>query len=119
MSSYSTSISEYRTAFPSGNHIDIDSLVLPYWLLNSEELQDMFIESNEEQSYNQIAILKKSITDNRREHFDGTDAEKELLHYDSPTFFDIHEVMGAVRAKNEEMVPGANNKERKGHSMES
>jgi len=35
--------------------------VLPYWLLNSEELQDMFIESNEEQSYNQIAILKKSI----------------------------------------------------------
>jgi hypothetical protein len=55
--------SEYRAAFPDANYLSADSLALPYWLLNSEELQDMFIESNEEQSHNQVAILKKTITE--------------------------------------------------------
>lgn len=98
---------EYRTAFPDANHLSVDSLVLPYWLLNSEELQDMFIESAEEQSYNQIAVLKRSITDNRKAHFKGEPSLVELIHYDSPVFFDMGEVINTIRAKNEEMVPGA------------
>lgn len=98
---------EYRSAFPTANHLSVDSMVLPYWLLNSEELQDMFVESREEQSHNQVAVLKRSITDNRKKHFTGDDGERELIHYDSPLFFDMAEVIAAIRAKNEEMVPGA------------
>ena len=30
--------SEYRTAFPNANCLDVSNIILPYWLLNSEEL---------------------------------------------------------------------------------
>lgn len=96
--------SEYRTAFPKANHLGVDSLVLPYWLLSSEELQDLFIESNEEQSHNQIAILKKSITDEKRSKFAGPEDQRDLIHYDSPLFFDIDDVLAAIKAKNAERI---------------
>jgi len=50
------------------NRLDIDTLRLPYWLMNSEELESMFTESNEQNSHNQVsqfkqaAILKKDET---------------------------------------------------------
>ncbi|MET7583524.1 ATP-binding protein [Streptomyces microflavus] len=96
--------SEYRTAFPQANHLSVESLVLPYWLLNAEELQDLFIESNEEQSHNQIATLKKTITENKRKHFNGSEEKRDLVHYESPIFFEIQEVLEAIRAKNEERI---------------
>jgi DNA helicase HerA-like ATPase len=105
---------EYRNAFPTANHISVESLVLPYWLLNSEELQDMFIESSEEQSYNQIAILKKRVTENRKAHFDGPSERRDRLHYDSPVFFDLNEVVNAIRAKNEERLPGTGSSGKQG-----
>ena len=37
--------SEYKTAFPDANYLDISNLVLPYWLLNSDELQELFIDT--------------------------------------------------------------------------
>ncbi|MET9112863.1 DUF87 domain-containing protein [Streptomyces longwoodensis] len=102
--------SEYKTAFPSANHLSVESLILPYWLLNAEELQDLFIESNEEQSHNQIAVLKKSITENKRKYFDGSAEKRDLIHYESPIFFEIDEVLDAIRAKNEQRIvtPGKN-----------
>ncbi|GGM02435.1 hypothetical protein GCM10010129_52230 [Streptomyces fumigatiscleroticus] len=95
---------EYRTAFPEANHLGVESLVLPYWLLNSEELQDLFIESNEEQSHNQIAILKRTITEGKKAHFSGSEDERDLIHYDSPLFFDIDDVLAAIKDKNEERI---------------
>ncbi len=101
--------SEYKTAFPDkqSNNIEVSDLVLPYWLLNSEELEDLFIESNEEQSHNQVAILKRAITENKQKHFTGDESIKSKIHYDSPVFFDIAEVMQVIKEKNEEMVQGA------------
>ena len=101
--------SEYKTAFPDkeSNNIEVADLILPYWLLNSEELEDLFIESNEEQSHNQVAILKRAITENKQKHFTGDDATKLKIHYDSPVIFDITEVMQVIKDKNEEMIPGA------------
>lgn len=96
--------SEYKTAFPDAGLVGIDELVLPYWLLSSEELEDLFIESNEEQSHNQVSVLKSAITENKKSHFSG---DKEKVHYDSPVFFDITEVVEAIKAKNEEMVDGS------------
>lgn len=104
---------EYKSAFPKANHLSVESMVLPYWLLNSEELQDMFIESREEQSHNQVAVLKRSITENRKEHFGGDVNKRELIHYDSPLFFDLGEVIEYIKAKNEEMVPGAKDNTKK------
>lgn len=89
--------SEYRTAFPKANHLGVESLTLPYWLLSSEELQDLFIESNEEQSHNQIAIMKKSITDGKRSNFTGPDDQRELIHYDS--LFSSISMMSLLRSR--------------------
>ncbi|MBN2338574.1 MAG: ATP-binding protein [Acidobacteria bacterium] len=43
------------------NRLDIDSLKLPYWLMNSEELESMFIESNEQNSHNQVSQFKQAV----------------------------------------------------------
>ncbi|MER7872180.1 DUF87 domain-containing protein [Streptomyces solisilvae] len=102
--------SEYLSAFPDANYLSVDSLVLPYWLLNSEELQSLFIESVEEQSHNQVATLKRGITENRRKHYSGPEDKRDLIHYDSPLYFDLGEVINYIQEKNEEMVPGANGK---------
>lgn len=101
--------SEYKTAFPDkeSNNIEVADLILPYWLLNSEELEGLFIESNEEQSHNQVAILKKAITENKQKHFIGDEIAKSKIHYDSPVFFDITEVKQIIKEKNEEMIAGA------------
>jgi hypothetical protein len=101
--------SEYKSAFPDdlSNNIEVTSLLLPYWLLNSEELEDLFIESSEEQSHNQVAILKKSITENKQKHFIGDAITKGKIHFDSPVLFDILEVMQIIKDKNEEMVPSS------------
>ena len=99
--------SEYKTAFPNANYIDINNLILPYWLLNSEELQELFIDT-EANDHNQRNVFKEAIVSNRKKHFDGAEEEKERIHFDSPLFFDINEVLKFVIDKNEEMVPGAN-----------
>lgn len=100
--------SEYKTAFPDkqSNILNVRNLVLPYWLLNSEEIEDLFIESNEEQSHNQVAILKKTVVESKQSHFTGNTSDKERIHYDSPVFFDITEVLQKIKNKNEEMIPG-------------
>ena len=37
--------SEYKAAFPNANYLDVADIVLPYWLLNSEELQELFLDT--------------------------------------------------------------------------
>jgi hypothetical protein len=102
--------SEYSSAFPSAHILDVANLVLPYWLMNSEELQGIFIEGNEEQSHNQVAVFKREITASKRRHFEGPDDAREHIHYDSPVFFDIDEVIEGIREENGRRVhtEGAN-----------
>ena len=38
------------------NILDVDSLKLPYWLMNSEELETIFIEGNENNHHNQVCL---------------------------------------------------------------
>lgn len=95
--------SEYRSAFPDANHIDISNLVLPYWMLNSEELEEFFLDT-EANDHNQRNIFKEAIIKDRRTKFVGSDAQKQKIHLDSPILFDIKEVLAYANAKNEEMV---------------
>ena len=110
--------SEYRSAFPSANHIDISNLVLPYWMLNSEELEEFFLDT-EANDHNQRNIFKEAIIKDRRAKFIGSDAQKQKIHLDTPILFDIKEVLAYANAKNEEMVDtgevyAASNKEKAG-----
>lgn len=84
--------SEYKAAFPDANHIDINSLNLPYWLLNSEELEEVLLDTGERDNYNQSSVFRYLVTENKKKH----NKDYTKIFYDSPVFFDIHEVLNAL-----------------------
>ncbi len=88
---------EYKRAFPESNYLSIEdnSLKLPYWLMNSEELEDMFIESNESNSHNQVSQFKYAVIENKKRH--NSDLQ---ITYDSPVYFSIEEVYNYIHNKN-------------------
>lgn len=110
--------SEYKSAFPSANFIDIKNLVLPYWFLNSEELEEFFLDT-EANDHNQKFVFKEAIVSDRKKHFSGSAEDKKKIHYDSPLYFDINTVLEYAILKNTELVDSgevyaASNKEKAG-----
>lgn len=97
--------SEYYSAFPSSNRLDVSELNLPYWLLNSEELTELFIDT-ESNDHNQRNIFKEAIVYNKKYHFSGSD--KKFIHFDSPVYFDIKEVLTYISNRNNEKKSGTN-----------
>ncbi|SER90604.1 hypothetical protein SAMN04487958_104127 [Vreelandella subterranea] len=90
--------SEYKTAFPGANFLNVNNLHLPYWLLNSEELEEILLDTGERDNYNQSSVFRNLVTENKRKH----NPESESIFYDSPIKFDIHEVLNAIyNIKNE------------------
>jgi len=98
---------EYTAAFTLGkdesfnlNRLDIDSLQLPYWLMNSEELESMFIESNEANSHNQVSQFKHAVVLNKERHNPGVPE----VTYDTPVYFSIKEVYYFIENLNREVI---------------
>jgi hypothetical protein len=105
--------SEYKSAFPQASTIGIEDLVLPYWLLTSEELEELFIDT-ESNDHNQRNVFKEAIVKNRIDNFEGTEDQKTKIHYDSPLYFDIDKILEFVKNKNTEMVTGNGGKLKQG-----
>ncbi|TRX43070.1 ATP-binding protein [Flavobacterium restrictum] len=95
--------SEYKSAFPNANFIDIKNLTLPYWMLNSEELEEFFIDT-EANDHNQRYIFKESVVAERKSNFVGPEDEKSKIHFDSPLFFDINNILKYAIDKNTELI---------------
>lgn len=95
--------SEYKAAFPNANLIDTKNLVLPYWMLNSDELQELFLDTDSN-DHNQRYIFKQAVVDNRKLNFVGSDLDKAKIHFDSPLYFDIEKVLQFSVEKNEEVI---------------
>lgn len=90
--------SEYKKAFPEANFLDASTLTLPYWLLNSEELEEVLLDTGERDNYNQAAVFRQLVTENKKRH----NPNSKFVFYDSPLRFDIHEVLNALyNIKNE------------------
>lgn len=99
--------SEYQSAFKlaeeenfSVNCLDVEKLCLPYWLMNSQELEALFIESNEMNSHNQISQFKKAVILSKEKH----NPTMEHINYDTPVYFDIWEVYRYIKNKNSEVI---------------
>ncbi|MBE5962783.1 MAG: DUF87 domain-containing protein [Lachnospiraceae bacterium] len=84
--------SEYHKAFPECNYIDVSSLRLPYWLMNGEELEEIFVESGENQAYNQISLLRRLITRNKS----NKNSTHTNVSFDTAVKFSITEVLQAL-----------------------
>lgn len=99
--------SEYAAAFSvegergfSLNNLSVDELQLPYWLMNSEELESMFIESSESNSHNQMAIFKRAVIANKKKYnYQLTD-----VTYDTPCYFSISEVVNYIDNFDKEVI---------------
>lgn len=99
--------SEYAAAFKLAadenftlNNLDVDNLLLPYWLLNAEELQEMFIESNEINSHNQISQFRHAVVRNKIRH----NPEAVDVSFDTPIYFSIEEVCNFLENMNVEVI---------------
>ena len=93
--------SEYKSAFDlhkdekfNLNNLDAENLKLPYWLMNSEELESLFIEGNENNHHNQVSQFKKAVILNKEKH---NPSLKDKINYDTPVFFDINEVFNYIQ----------------------
>lgn len=98
---------EYKAAFTlpksqgfSVNVLDGDSLQLPYWLMNSEELESLFIESNEQNSHNQVSQFKHAVILNKEKH---NPTVKDIT-YDTPVYFSMSEVRNYIENMNSEVI---------------
>lgn len=110
--------SEYRAAFPEANFIDSASLVLPYWMLSGEELEEFFLDT-EANDHNQRNVFKDAVIQSRKAHSTGSDDDKNRIHLDTPLPFDIRDVLAHANYRNTEMVDSgevyaASNKEKAG-----
>lgn len=91
--------SEYATAFPKANIINIDNLILPYWLLNGDELEELFLDAGDNNNYNQSSLLRNLITLNKQKFNDdnGNPKNSKEIDFDSPLKFDVAEIYTCLR----------------------
>lgn len=99
--------SEYRSAFSlmeeqkfSLNYLDVEKLKLPYWLMNSEELESIFIESNEANSHNQVSQFRRAVILNKEKY----NPLLSKITYDTPVYFSMEEVYNYISNMNDEII---------------
>lgn len=99
---------EYKKAFPEANHINSGNLKIPYWLFDSEELGDLFIESSEKDSHNQVSQFRYAVTENKKKENQSLPQDK--IYFDSPLKFKIEEVIQYIKNINNELINKKNNR---------
>jgi len=84
-------------------------LYLPYWLMNSEEMQAMFLDSSSFSAHNQVSKFQEIVIDAKKGVLKALKKQDVLDAFtlDSPIPFEINDVIGEMHALNEQMVPGA------------
>ncbi len=91
-------------------------LYLPYWLLNAEELQAMFIDRSEFSAHNQVMAFQDTVIAEKKKTLEGLKKTEVLNAFtlDSPIPFRISNVLLELERLNTEMVPGSGNKDKQG-----
>lgn len=99
--------SEYAAAFAlhadqnfTLNLLNVTNLQLPYWLMNSQELEEIFIESNEANSHNQISQFRNAVVRNKKRH----NPKVANVSFDTPIYFSIDQVVTYLENMNIEVI---------------
>ena len=94
-----------------------DSLLyLPYWLLNAEELQAMFVDRSEFSAHNQVTIFQDTVVSEKKKRLVELNKAEVLDAFtlDSPIPFSLEAVVAELARLNQEMVVGSTGRERQG-----
>lgn len=93
---------EYQAAFKLSennnfclNYLSVDNIALPYWLMNSDELESVFLDTSDGNKHNQISQFKKAVILNKERHNNNL-----KVTYDTPCYFSIEEVLNYIKNKN-------------------
>lgn len=101
---------EYKDAFPDVcNHLNIAEFELPFWLMNFDELREMFIDERDEHASSQITVLKDLVLASKK----GKNPEMSaLITIDTPVHFDLAEIRAKMQyMDSEKTTMGAQVKE--------
>lgn len=84
-------------------------LHLPYWLLNAEELQAMFIDRSEFSAHNQVMAFQDAVVEQKKATLTKLGKSDVLAAFtlDSPIPFEIDEVLKTLNFLNDEMIEGS------------
>ncbi len=84
-------------------------LYLPYWLLNAEEMQAMFIDRSEFSAHNQVMAFQDAVVFQKKASLQKLGKQDVLNAFtlDSPIPFSLDEVINSLKDMNEEMTQGA------------
>lgn len=95
---------EYHAAFGAdANYLPIADLELPYWLMNFEEIQEMFIDERDIDASSQITVLKDLIVASKK----GKNPDiADYITVDTPAFFDISEIRARMQFLDTEKITG-------------
>jgi hypothetical protein len=95
---------------------DASLLFLPYWLLNAEELQAMFIDRSEFSAHNQVMAFQDTVVADKKKTLEGLKKTDVLNAFtlNSPIPFSIDNVLTELDRQNKEMVPGSSGKDKQG-----
>lgn len=97
---------------PGPDEVDVEDdslLFLPYWLLNSEEIQSLFVDRSEFSAHNQVVVVQDAITEQKKD-FLQTNGRTDLLQsftLDSPIPYSLSNVIEKLKYLNEEKVDGS------------
>jgi len=84
-------------------------LYLPYWLLNAEEMQAMFIDRSEFSAHNQVMAFQDAVVEQKKATLTKLGKDEVLASFtlDSPIPFNIKDVLAKLKYLNEEMEQGS------------
>lgn len=108
-------IKHYKIAGPMDIFSD-EIVYLPYWLLTYEEMISMMIDRSDNNAPNQAMIFSRNVLKKKKEflvEIDKADVSDDIT-IDSPTPYSIESLLDELNSINNEMVPGANGKPKKG-----
>jgi uncharacterized protein len=93
---------EYNKAFEGNcNHLDIGEFELPYWLMNFDELREMFIDDKDENASSQITLLKDLVILSKR----GKNPEmSSMITIDTPVYYDLQEIRAKLQFMDTEKI---------------
>ncbi len=91
---------EYRSAFPKeSQYLNLTELELPFWLMNFQEMLEMFVDPSDEQAATQITVLKDLVFQAKR---DQNPELKNVLTIDTPVYYSLADVRTKIEYLNNE-----------------
>lgn len=81
-------------------------LMIPYWLLNYEEMQALLLDRSDQNAPNQAMLFSREVLSEKEKNVTSTVYDK-IITVDSPVAYDLQPIVQTFETLDTEMVPGS------------